>query len=1650
MLEIFWKSINFRSHMVSFSAVALAILLLGAFPCFASQCSEPPFVSVSIVPNVLLVLDNSASMYDLAYVDDNPSQSYCYDDSYESPYDSYTSVAGKTYYGYYDPAAWYQYSGSQFVETDNPSITNCYNRSESQSDYCVQIDGDSVQAVFRGNVLNWMTMSKLDVEKRVLTGGKYADGALIGESRGCLGRRFIKEIKCWVQKGHGNSKKYELHGSGIVFAIRGENTDSSEECDPSSLFVPGQTKIEVYKLPDPEDTDSWEGSMEACIEAIQQFCDTTEHGGFGQAQNNIKQCLGYKPGVGADKWETDPGQEYRYGFAAFLHSVHICWHLNPAHSPGRPTPTPGDMQSIMSICNGQYAHLKKDLEDSNNATTTIWDLLEDPLNPSFICSRYEGDNGQKTGIGWCYTGDGATHSWGDPHNLDGDPDPDPNDPENEPDTSDTEDCVQHQLVNFCSSSELPPVVDPSEEFGLCGSSDDSYEYGYIPAMIIESGVLSQLTEDGCPIKILQNIRSSQTPTGLLHKVKSKVKLGLMVNNQYGSAFELTAADREDYGYTDNDVDGGKVSSPIALDNDDVITKVNEAPALNWTPIGETFYELTRYFRGMSSAYLSGENYSCPVDDYCQSNNVILISDSYPTRDKNVPGTGFGTSTVADESNFNAESVLTNIGVDNDFDGKLPLDGTTYAVATAYWAHTYDGKWAGGTNDNPNDKNLNFYTVFALGGDSPPDDENLLRYIAKYGGFVDGNANNLPDTGEWDGHNYVEAKDAYQLEDALTQIFYEISSVGAAGAVATVTQEMESDDLLVRGGFETDDPNTSNIDWKGHLEVYIPYDGCSAYSTQPECENIAGCSWVGNSCSGSMYSFQKPSNWGKFCSTSDTASGYCWDGGRTIPTANSRTIFTLINGTKTNLEQSNENTLQQYLDNDIDFQDLNCGSKSQATCADTTGCWWNGTECRPTAGNLINWIRGDTTYDGATARDRNGWILGDVVYSTPVVVGAPSLASVDPALVGSECTNFTACKNLSQADCTSSSYCTWDGETGTCNVNLSSQYFDKCFYTFREANLTRKKVVYVGANDGMLHAFVVGKYDSSNGIWLYKPSQDSEIGKELWAYIPSNFLSELKELARLSYGNDPGCKHRYLVDLSSQAWDVFIDHDNDGDREWRTVILGGERGGGDVYFAIDVTDPDNPLLLWEYSPIRNLLELDEDGTSYAYSYSYDDYMKIKALPTSWSMPYVGRLNISNAVTFPVNTVAPLNGSTPEVGSYTEQNANDRWFAFVGGGFRIYDSTSIDSEAVNLEAIQKPNLFAIDIATGANILQYAWPQIQHAYAGEWPEQVIEEGFRIPYAMANTAAYDLWSVNAQNTRLTIPDGAVDHVFVGDLSGLLWGLTIDPASASFAPQIDLWETKNVPTGAYGYRGAKQPITVTPVGALDGIFGASNLNLHLYYGTGKFDDIDGPENDKNDDSKMSFYGLTIPLDSFTVSASPALISIGASTSFNVHLARHAGATYCTGTTDDWVNVEGQSCCYECLLDFVAAGERVVDSALVASEMVFFTTFIPDMNTSCSAGGNAYLYAVDYLCRNMSLDPFAESGLSYSWLGESNWTDGSLPDGPQAKVFRARVGAGMPSRPILDSSGKFLFVQTSDARIHKIRVKLPGNPLQVKGWKEEN
>ncbi len=138
-----------------------------------------------------------------------------------------------------------------------------------------------------------------------------------------------------------------------------------------------------------------------------------------------------------------------------------------------------------------------------------------------------------------------------------------------------------------------------------------------------------------------------------------------------------------------------------------------------------------------------------------------------------------------------------------------------------------------------------------------------------------------------------------------------------------------------------------------------------------------------------------------------------------------------------------------------------------------------------------------------------WLLGDIYHSTPLVVGAPNFNFPDIAA-------------------------------------FTQKYSD-----FKNTSKSRETIIYVGANDGMLHAF------------------SDKDGKEKFGIIPNNLLGKLKGLRTNS--------HQFFIDSSPRAYDVFMGG------AWSTVLVSGERGGGNSYFALDVTDPtagSYPNVLWD--------------------------------------------------------------------------------------------------------------------------------------------------------------------------------------------------------------------------------------------------------------------------------------------------------------------------------------------------------------------------------------------------------------------------------------------------------------------------------------
>jgi type IV pilus assembly protein PilY1 len=169
-------------------------------------------------------------------------------------------------------------------------------------------------------------------------------------------------------------------------------------------------------------------------------------------------------------------------------------------------------------------------------------------------------------------------------------------------------------------------------------------------------------------------------------------------------------------------------------------------------------------------------------------------------------------------------------------------------------------------------------------------------------------------------------------------------------------------------------------------------------------------------------------------------------------------------------------------------------------------------------DVLQFIRGSSAQEqrnGGQFRNRTHK-LGDIVSSAPLYIGPPS------------------------------------GFTQTAS-----------YFSFATTYANRSPVIYVGADDGMLHAF------------------DAATGNERWAYVPNGVFNSLIRLVNPYYNQ----AHRFFVNGSPQAADVQF-----ADNSWHTVLVGSEGAGGSTLFGLDVTAPDAVTtesqvaqsVLWEFS------------------------------------------------------------------------------------------------------------------------------------------------------------------------------------------------------------------------------------------------------------------------------------------------------------------------------------------------------------------------------------------------------------------------------------------------------------------------------------
>ena len=358
---------------------------------------------------------------------------------------------------------------------------------------------------------------------------------------------------------------------------------------------------------------------------------------------------------------------------------------------------------------------------------------------------------------------------------------------------------------------------------------------------------------------------------------------------------------------------------------------------------------------------------------------------------------------------------------------------------------------------------------------------------------------------------------------------------------------------------------------------------------------------------------------------------------------------------------------------------------------------------------VNYLRGDSI-SGFRSRTSK---LGDIVDSTPFYTGPPAAGYNDSVMAG--------------------------------------------YSAFRNSQLSRPAMLYVGANDGMLHGF-----DASNG-------------NEKIAYVPGAVYPHLSDLTDPGYGQGTPA-HRYYADGSPMVADANLG--NDTTPAWKTVLAAGLNGGGQGYYALDVTDPSafseanaTSTVLWEFT--------DEDDANLGFTFN---------------QPILNRL-------------------TNQSGQIARMQ-DGRWALIIGNGYNNTVTTATDTHASS---------------TGHAYLYILFLQGPTGPGNTWQ-------LGTDYVRIDTMAGTTTNPNGLATPRPIDtdnDGRVDTVYAGDLLGNLWKFDLSSSTVSTWKVAYGTTTAPVPlfTAKDSIGGKRQPITTAPLVN----FNQPNGGYVIGFATGKY-----------------------------------------------------------------------------------------------------------------------------------------------------------------------------------------------------------------------
>lgn len=1457
------------------------------------------------------------------------------------------------------------------------------------SDMCMRVDTTTtpntlVTFAAKGSFLNWATASKFDIQKEILTGGKYDEnrGLIVSESRGCSGSGYIKQIGL-------------TSGGYLTLRVRGSFT---EDGAPSTWdwvdSTDNTTRLEILGF------SAGGFNMQACQDAIDKIL--TVGSGF---QNDVDACLS-----GSTNDERD----------ALNHALQYCW--QDTHTR--------NLNVIADDCQGLYGSLSpngisayndayncygvydKNYDHDNRVgyVGRCWDTGTGSLpstcpphprnaaecnwNTSDPCKFTSGTKLLRNTSGSIYTEkctdlnqqgtdcqnnnkwavyytdsltglecnpssaaySGTNPGWSDllypskvPKNNPAD-DPDyqvgiiPSNPTVGDGTDAEWWCVYQAMEDYCGDLKVPEVIDPSDQ------ATTTTDFWNIPGNLVDSGVFSQLGIEQPLVVMKGYIAAPTAPEGILQEVKDDLRIGVMAFNDNGAKTECDAADTSDVieqYCPPHTQDGGQIMTKILLGNldvgggrehiDDVVAAVNATRATSWTPLAEALYTAIGYYTQQTALRLNDDDFPAdedPITNWCQENNILIITEGASTADINQQMINYAGAAAAKDTDSTADRTCPGA-----------LNASTYLDDLTYIAkHSTATDLYGAGNE-----------TMSTGEDSDGDGvidrkekQKITTHIVVAGSLrVEGTDECSPDklitnAAINGGSELILGEDPEKLESGLLEKFNELRQRSSAGSAASVisssrggegaiyqaifwpelkrehanTQEYSVEwvgdvhALFINdAGYMFEDTNSNrqfdlpeDVDFDGRLDVLEDANGNGLLDPGEDVDLDGNLDvkedlnnnnqldgdkrvviYFDNSAAKSKGCYNATVLTTGVCSNSKDLDEikFIWSAADWL---NSASLLTSANRTYlsddrqryifTWLDLNNNGIVDDDQDGTLEDADevrpfvaglaLNSSATGNLPVSGTRSPVYAdfGVATTGEVDSIVSWIRGDDSLidedidndniiDPGEDTNLNGrldsikrsrqipvtekggslmtWRLGDIIHSTPMTVSEPA-------------------------------------------EGFHLLYRDRSYANFVGKYKERRHMVYLGGNDGMLHAVNGGFYRENELKFCLTSAVDANghcdesagnyplLGAEMWAYVPYNILPHLNCLTDVAYA------HKYFVDLRPRIFDVKIFTEeaecttlgiNDPacihPNGWGTILVGGMRLGGSPANAYNVSADEND-------------DVADDNRRFISSYFIMDITNPEKPPTLLG-EMTQQLDNGNAqkyVDLGYSTTIPTMVIMKNPASKTGGVETNEWYLVFGSGPHGDDAMKGMSDQNAKVSVLPLRWLGTASSTDKKALRLpATVPVSDNPGGTFELTSSPNGF---VSDLITVDFDIDPSTFDYMADTVYFGTTerDPVTVGSTTSLVGGGTLyrlvtrntdgsTPAKSRYGSgvvQIPKAPHEWLMTTMLDLSQTAKPFSSAANVGYDG------RNFWVYIGTGRFWDAD----DKTDTSQQTFYGLKEPM----------------------------------------------------------------------------------------------------------------------------------------------------------------------------------------------